>query len=234
MKSNRLIKSILNIVSALLLVLGVSCSNSNILNTVTVENTTISNSDKAEVIISFMNDVSRSWNVASYEVTATKGTGAPISATGSTSVKMELSAGDWSFIASGKDENGILIYRGRFETTISSQNEEIQIMMIKKSGSIIYDVSAFAASAGSAKAEVVASRATFDDVTVSLNNFNEKAVFQGLAVGKWTFKIYKVISDNKELVGDESCDIVADAVIKQVSSGNPVPTTTSTTTTTTT
>ncbi len=223
MKSNRFVKSILSIVSALLLVWGVSCSNTNILDTTAAEISSSAN-DKSEVIITF-SDMGRGWVVDSYEVEAIN-SATNVSQTAkssSSSVVMKLTTGDWTFIAKGYDAGNTLIYKGKFECTITDDHHDIQIMMVKKSGSMTYNIAALAADAGSyTSIKIVASKDTFSNVISTVNSFSEKAVFTGLAEGEWTFKTYTVNGSTETLIGTEKYDIVPDAVVNKVSSGNPI------------
>ena len=224
MKSNRFVKSIISLVSAMMLVFGAACSNSNILDTTTAEISSSAN-DKSEVMISFSSDIGRGWEIASYEVTATNSNiSTPITGSSSTgSVKLMLTAGEWTFTAIGKDAVGNEIYKGRFVTTIGSTNEKITICMVKKSGSMTYNIAAFAADAGTySSIKVVASKEAFSNVIVNVSTFTEKAIFTGLAAGEWTFKTYTVNGSTETLIGTEKYDIVADAIVEKTSEGNPI------------
>ena len=223
MKSNRFVKSIMSLMLALLLVWGISCSNTNILDTATVEISSTAGSDRSEVTFTF--EESRSWDIATYEVIATNSsTNSSVTGSSTTgSVKLVLTAGEWAFTAIGKDASGIEIYKGKFSTTIGNSSEMITILMVKKSGSMTYNIAALASDAGTfSSIKVVASKATFADVTVSVNSFTEKAVFTGLAGGEWTFKTYTVNGSTEKLIASEKYDIVPDAIVNQTSNGNPI------------
>ncbi len=223
MKSNRFIKSVLSLMLALFLVCGVSCSNTNILDAGTVDVSSETLSDKSDVTITFQE--SRGWVVSMYEVTATNDdTGVSETAKGSSSsVKIKLSAGEWTFVAKGYDANNTLIYKGKFVTEISSTTESISIIMVKKSGSMTYNIAKLGENVGTYQSiKIIASKDTFDSVTAVVSSFSEKAIFTGLAAGEWIFKTYLVNGSTETLLATESYDIIADAIVNKVSEGNPI------------
>lgn len=187
----------------------VSCSSENLLAAAT---------DDDEVNVTVNCDSPRGWDIAKYVVTATDSLGnkkTSESATATLSIK--LKKGVWSFVVCAYDSASTELYKGAKDSVDLSNGTatSFSVMIIKQAGSASIDISAYWQTVGSTPTSinVTASKSGFDSVKKTLSSFTEKAIFEDLALGEWTFTTEAVTSSGNVTCGSVKGTVSASALI---------------------
>ena len=193
---------------AALAVLSVGCSNTAILagsdNTgiITQVNDYSSDDGYVSVTLQLPENVGRGWDIASYNVKATRGDDVEEFTSATSSLNVRLKVGTWYFSANAVDKYGNILYSAGSTATVGLNSAKVYIGLLKRVGQVQVSMKADNIVSGAAKPqryEVTAERGDdFIDVTGDVHSIEDTVTLTGLAQGKWTLTCtaYSAPSDN--------------------------------------
>ncbi|MBQ3923854.1 MAG: chitobiase/beta-hexosaminidase C-terminal domain-containing protein, partial [Spirochaetales bacterium] len=182
---------------AVLAAMSVGCSNTAILSgtdTASIETQSYdydADDGYVSVKLQLPENVGRGWNdIASYNVTATRGDDVEEFTSPTPSMSVRLKVGTWYFSANAKDEYGNILYSAASSATIGLKSSQVYIGLLKRVGQVKVSMNIDNIISGVAKPqryEVKADRGQgFAPVIGEVNNIEDTVTLSGLAQGEWT------------------------------------------------
>ena len=215
---------------AALAVLSVGCSNTAILagsdNTGIITQVNDYSSDDGYVLVTLQlpENVGRGWDIASYNVKATRGDDVEEFTSKTSSLNVRLKVGTWYFSANAVDKYGNILYSAGSTATVGLNSAKVYIGLLKRVGQVQVSMKADNIVSGAAKPqryEVTAERGDdFIDVTGDVHSIEDTVTLTGLAQGKWTLTCtaYSAPSDNP--TGDATVPYYSGTAEVEVTAGS--------------